>query len=356
MTGRVFLYFSLLFILVSFVSGCAPNVTIDEEPEVTYTKRTLQPFTLENCNQGGEKQYTKTVDMIVNFDVGGEASFGYEDIVKASLSSKYQSTVKEGNTYFTSIPVGYREVIALEVNYSVRKGRFTVKRLLSTVYGDYFVEIPESISEKNIEMIICPGELPQAPPTEPPPSEFFASWGACNWVGVENAGINSHQPNNWCAEGSFLVGLDLDRCNCSSSDSPVAGQAQCCALNGDQYNTWRSCSWVGVERSGVNSHQPTAWCSEGTYLTSLDLDASSGDPMDSPVIGQAQCCSLPAPLVAWSSCQWVGVHNAGANSHQPETWCPDGSFLVGFDLDREGSYDAMDSPVIGQAYCCTPGK
>lgn len=192
-------------------------------------------------------------------------------------------------------------------------------------------------------------------PTQPPssqPTKFVADWGACTWVEVEKAGINSHQPNDWCSNGTFLVGLDLDRCNCSSSDSPVVGQARCCALAGNQSS---SCRWVDVQKAGVNSHQPMAWCSEGSYLASLDFDGGTYDPMDSPVVGQAQCCSLPSPITSWSSCEWVGVHTAGVSSHQPNTWCPNGSFLVGLDLDREGTYDPMDSPVVGQAYCCTPG-
>ncbi len=193
-----------------------------------------------------------------------------------------------------------------------------------------------------------------SPPPPPTPTTFVPFWGSCPWVGVENAGINSHQPNTWCSNGSFMVGLDLDRCNCRGEDSPVVGQAQCCNLQGNQISSWGSCSWVGVQQAGVNSHQPSAWCPEGSYLTGLDLDGGPYGPMDSPTIGQAQCCSLPAPLSEWTACQWVGVESNSISSHQPNTWCPNGSFLVGFDLDQQGAYDPLDSPVIGQAYCCSP--
>jgi hypothetical protein len=198
-------------------------------------------------------------------------------------------------------------------------------------------------------------KTPKPPTPTPTPTEFVPIWGSCSWVGVEKNGINSHQPNTWCPNGSFLVGLDQDRCSCTANDSPVIGQAQCCSLQGGQLNSWGSCSWVGVQQGGINSHQPSAWCPEGSYITGLDLDGGPYDDMDAPVVGQAQCCSLPAPITEWASCQWVGVNSSGVNSHQPNTWCPNGSFMVGFDLDREGSYDPMDSPVIGQAYCCYPG-
>ena len=51
----------------------------------------------------------------------------------------------------------------------------------------------------------------------------------------------------------------------------------------------------------------------------------------------------------WGSCEWVSV---GRGSHQAQTWCPDGSFLVGLDLDQDGALSAHDSPVVGQARCC----
>jgi len=193
MSRRTSLYLFLLFIVLNFTSGCTPTVSISEEPVVTYKKRPLQPFTLENCDQGGEKKFTKTVDMIVESSVGGETSFGYEDVVKTSLSNKYQNTVKEGSTYFTSIPVGYREVITLEVNYSVRKGKFTVNRFLSSVYGDYSVEIPESISEKNVDKIKCGENVSQPPPPEPqqanttsPCTDFETSPLKLYWNGIDN--------------------------------------------------------------------------------------------------------------------------------------------------------------------------
>ena len=172
-------------------------------------------------------------------------------------------------------------------------------------------------------------------------------------AGVETAGINSHQPGEWCPNGTFLVGLDLDRQGAYDPlDSPVVGQAYCYwALS-----PWGPCSWVGVERAGINSHQALPWCPEGQYMVSLDLDRQGAyDPLDSPVVGQARCCPrAPAASSHWLECAWVGVERAGINSHELHAWCPEGSFLAGMDLDRQGAYDPLDSPVVGQAYCCTP--
>jgi hypothetical protein len=203
-----------------------------------------------------------------------------------------------------------------------------------------------------------PGPTPTA--TKPPPgptptaTPFVPRWGQCSWVKVHPT-INSHQPRTWCSNGSFLTGLDLDReGKYDAMDSPVVGQAHCCPLCVAQFSPWGQCSWVKVANSGAASHQAVAICPDGQYLTGLDLDRYAGaDPLDSPVIGQGFCCPLGDPkYTSWGSCSWVKVHPT-INSHQPVTWCPNGSFLTGIDLDR-AALDAMDSPVVGQAYCCTP--
>jgi len=177
-------------------------------------------------------------------------------------------------------------------------------------------------------------------------------------VGVETAGINSHQPGEWCPNGFFLVGLDLDRQGAYDPlDSPVVGQAECNVYSrGSPMVAWGPCSWVGVETAGINSHQAVPWCPEGQYIVSLDLDRQGAyDPLDSPVVGQARCCPrAPAASSHWGECSWVGVERAGIDSHQLHTWCSGGSYLAGMDLDRQGAYDPLDSPVVGQAYCCTP--
>ena len=202
---------------------------------------------------------------------------------------------------------------------------------------------------------------PPAQPTAttPPPTAttFVPVWGQCSWVKVEQGGINSHQPVTWCSNGSFLTGLDLDRQAIDPLDSPVVGQAQCCPLSAAQFSPWGQCSWVKVEQGGINSHQALSWCPNGQYLTGLDLDRQAIDPLDSPVIGQGFCCPFgdPNKYTTWASCSWVKVEQGGINSHQPVTWCPNGSFLTGLDLDRgPAGIDALDSPVVGQAHCCYP--
>jgi len=54
-----------------------------------------------------------------------------------------------------------------------------------------------------------------------------------------------------------------------------------------------------------------------------------------------------------TDCVWVNVKN----SHQPEKWCPDGSFLTGFDLDGGGygSRAEGDYPIVKRALCCKLG-
>jgi len=196
----------------------------------------------------------------------------------------------------------------------------------------------------------------QPPPTATP-TTFVAVWGQCSWVKVHPT-INSHQPVTWCSNGSFLTGLDLDReGSYDAMDSPVVGQAQCCPLSAAQFSPWGQCSWVKYGNSGAESHQAKPLCPNGQYLTGLDLDRYGGaDPLDSPVIGQGFCCPLGDPkYTGWGSCSWVKVEQAGINSHQAVTWCPNGSFLTSLDLDRgEAGIDALDSPVVGQAYCCSP--
>jgi len=195
----------------------------------------------------------------------------------------------------------------------------------------------------------------QPPPAQPTATTFVPRWGQCSWVQVHPA-INSHQPKTWCSNGSFLTGLDLDReGSYDAMDSPVVGQAHCCPLSVAQFSPWGQCSWVKYGNSGAESHQAKPLCPNGQFLTGLDLDRYGGaDPLDSPVIGQGFCCPLGDPKYSgWGSCSWVKVEQGGINSHQPVTWCPNGSFLAGIDLDRIAA-DAMDSPGVGQAYCCTP--
>ncbi|MFB3764714.1 MAG: trypsin-like serine protease [Methanotrichaceae archaeon] len=179
-------------------------------------------------------------------------------------------------------------------------------------------------------------------------------WGTCSWVKIGPQ--KSHQSDpNWCPGGSFITALDLDACgDCNPWDSPVIGQALCCKLAGAESNGWDSCSWVKV--GPLNSHQPLpAWCPEGSFITALDLDACGDcNSWDSPVIGQVRCCKL-AGYKNWGSSYWKGVEREGINSHQPGTpWCLEGAFITQFDLDADTSLSDHDSPIVGQAKCSRP--
>ena len=183
------------------------------------------------------------------------------------------------------------------------------------------------------------------------------NWGNCSWnpVGV----IASHNVGPaWCGNGSFITQFELDGAyDYSDHDSPIIGQAHCCTPNASWNLPWGQCAWVDVSKAGINSHQPVTWCPDGRYLVGFDLGGdTSYDGMDAPIIERAHCCALQDPsLSRWGECGWYGVETWGLNSHQTSpSWCPVGTYIVGFDLDREGSYDPHDSPVIGQVRCCRP--
>jgi hypothetical protein len=183
-------------------------------------------------------------------------------------------------------------------------------------------------------------------------------WGQCTWVQVGlTRSFDAPNGPRWCPDGSFLTGLDLDRTDEDPVFSPIIGQVQCCTLATGQSISWGQCSFYSgsVPWGG---HHTEAWCANGYYLTEFDLlegsDVLDEDPMDYPVVDTARCCDISGYPHGKSSCAWVGVEIAGVNSHSRRTWCPNGSFLAGLDLDRDDGSDEWDSPVVGQAYCCRP--
>lgn len=184
-------------------------------------------------------------------------------------------------------------------------------------------------------------------------------WGGCQWRPVEQAGLNSHSDRpDWCPAGTFLTQIDLDgNRQLSAHDSSVVGAAKCCGLYDVNITGWSSCQWVKIADGGRASHSDRPeWCPAGTFLTQLDLDTDRRlGAHDSPLVGQAKCCA-PAGVsnYGWLDCGWVGVEQKGLNSHaQFPDWCPTGTFLTQLDLDTNNDYDAHDSPVIGQAKCCS---
>jgi hypothetical protein len=182
-------------------------------------------------------------------------------------------------------------------------------------------------------------------------------WGQCTWVQVGlTRSFDARNGPRWCPDGSFLTGMDLDRADEDPVFSPMIGQVQCCSLATGQSISWGQCGYAGSVPWG--GHHTEAWCSNGYYLTEMDLlegsDVLDEDPMDYPVVDTARCCEISGYPHGQSSCAWVGVETAGVNSHSRQTWCPNGSFLAGLDLDRADSLDEWDSPVVGQAYCCRP--
>lgn len=179
-------------------------------------------------------------------------------------------------------------------------------------------------------------------------------WSSCSWVPIEQGGQNSHQPTQLCPDGSFLTALDLDGDKTiSGHDSPVIGQARCCKVAGAENLNWGSTSWVGVEKAGINSHNMHGtWCPTGFFITGIDLDARGDiDSKDSPVIGQVQISKLAGTQFSkWGSTYWMDI--GFQKSHQAESgWCLDGAFITQIDLDRFDTADPHDTPIIGHVKC-----
>jgi hypothetical protein len=180
------------------------------------------------------------------------------------------------------------------------------------------------------------------------------AWRSCAWIPVETAGKNSHEQLQICPDGSYLTALDLDGDRTlSDADSPVIGQARCCRIEGKEQEPWAESHWVPIEQKGQSSHSMTgSWCPQGSYITGIDLDSCPAcDPRDSPVIG-AVLCSKPSGNGLWGSTYWMDV--GPEKSHQTREWCLDGAYITQLDLDRAGDADPHDSPVVGKAKCSCP--
>jgi hypothetical protein len=175
-------------------------------------------------------------------------------------------------------------------------------------------------------------------------------WSSCAWFPIGQVGKNSHQPTQLCPDGAFLTALDFDGDRrVSGHDAPVIGQARCCFVAGAESAKWTLSSWVPV---GIKSHSGLdTWCPVGHFITGIDLDAcGTCDPKDSPIVGQVLCSKLGGSSYAvWGSTYWMDVGTA--KSHQPGEWCLDGAFITQIDLDRDGSLDPNDSPIVGHAKC-----
>ena len=187
------------------------------------------------------------------------------------------------------------------------------------------------------EVGIIVGETEPSSPVlsfvEPP------QWGKCDWVTVGYD--KSFSRTDICTNGSFLTQLDLDikpSNEGKNATSPYIGHAQCCTLAANINYEWEYSGWVRVGYDP--SHNPTApWCSQGKYLTSLQLEAGGTDD-NSPIVGYAKCARLPgAQLPFWESP--ISPTTVGYDcSHNPEkcgsAWCQNGTFLVAYDLRQLG--------------------
>jgi hypothetical protein len=131
----------------------------------------------------------------------------------------------------------------------------------------------------------------------------------------------------------------------TSFSSPGTGTIGLSACNGSKCHNMSASVSVspGPSRWGTtdwysiaNSHQQGAWCPEGSFLVAFDIDeVSSWDAQDSPRMSRALCATLVwASSSAWQESFWVTV--GALNSHnQLDDWCPEGMYVVGLDQDRE---------------------
>lgn len=117
------------------------------------------------------------------------------------------------------------------------------------------------------------------------------------------------------------------------------------------------CTWRPVETARINSHQlGPPWCYPGEFMTAFDLDGPRNyAPHNSPVVGQALCCTN-GPNSNWGgNPQPKLVWQRGLNSHQYNgpEWCDPGSFIVALDLDGPRELPPHDSPVVGAVLCAS---
>lgn len=192
-------------------------------------------------------------------------------------------------------------------------------------------------------VFLCLGSM-QAAEGGPAPS-----WKSCTWVEVGASA--SHAPTKpWCGNQQFITQIDLDAsADVSGHDSPIIGRVRCCDLN-TSYKV-ADCHWetVGIRKS----HQAKPWCGEDYYISKFDLD-SCGEcgAWDSPIVGQAWCCKIPG--YRWAECTWKKIGPLSSHNRFAGSWCPNGTFATGFDLDACVDCLEQDSPIIGRVRCCRP--
>jgi len=167
----------------------------------------------------------------------------------------------------------------------------------------------------------------------------------CYWADVDE----SHDPSadtEWCSVGYGITAVDLDAID-NGANSPIIGAVRCCSLpNADEIEEW-NCDWkeIGYDWSHYAAEGRYPMCSQGTYMTAIDLD-SVGDDGNSPIIGWVKCCQ-PIGIPVWSAAYWMPI--GYEKSHSKSIWCKSGQFVVSLDLDAEG--DNENSPIVGQCEC-----
>jgi hypothetical protein len=126
----------------------------------------------------------------------------------------------------------------------------------------------------------------------------------CDW---ETVGVRkSHQAKPWCSEDKYVCKFDLDACGeCRAADSPIVGKAWCCGISGYR---WGECTWKQIGPQNSHSMSGENWCPNGTFATGFDLDACGEcNDHDSPVVGKVRCCR---PVAVIQDMDSDGIANA----------------------------------------------
>ena len=333
------------------------NVTLEFSIWATDCRPTVTPYVQcrPNIESGlpGHVHFDSEFDLLQNMQHSQDLCAAlladkYEEVCKSSGDIEFPTFSCQSDTLPSTLSKAEK---AKHLDFTWKDGKGKVFSKTYSLDLDRMPVFPVTLTVENKwgrtvsatikEAPVCSSDVPLEP-------------GACAWEQLNR--IQSHQKSDkWCPKGSFITALDLegDR-SASPHDAPVVGYVRCCSPSQMENVGWTSCSWKSI---GRRSHQKgVKWCPEHTYLTALDLDADTGlSAHDSPIVGQARCCAPKGPLPApGGACTWVEV---GKRSHRREgSWCPENSYIAAMDLDALNSASPHDSPIVGRVLCCPLGK
>lgn len=212
-----------------------------------------------------------------------------------------------------------------------------------------------------------------ATPTIPLTYQLPAVWGdpALKDIGFQ---LSHHRRNEelspsppardqaWCDPGSYIVQLwlegaafDVDHLE-NGLWYPIISRAICRQLktNAGLSANWDNVFWqsVGYDKS---RNDIGTWCPEGTFIVGLDLDAPDGAMQERPYVGQSLCARPSGnQFTHWTNRTSQKIwYERSMNGVNSTEWCPSGSFLIQLKLDIGGD-NPTAQPFVGWAYCASP--